>query len=371
MDYNLCIIKPNNDVYSETFIQNHIDFLKGNKTVLYGGDFPLYKNDGKFLMKSKLDIFIYLIQKRIFKQTNISVRNKALINYFQTKKIDVVLAEYGMVGASVYEACKAANVPLIIHFHGADAHHQPTVNKYIERYKKAFQYASSIVCVSKYMFDAIVKLGAPPEKIILNPYGVNLTKFKIGEKPDEGQTLFYVGRFVEKKSPLTLVKAFGIAKKQVPNAKLIMAGEGPLLQASKDLAEELRLTAAIDFPGIYTHEQVQKQMQNSCAFVQHSVVAPDGDCEGTPNSILEASASGLPVISTYHAGIKEAVIHGETGLLCEEHDVENFASNMITILKDLNFAKKLGAKGAEHIQLNYDLKQRIAVLDKVIENAIK
>ena len=109
--FNLCIIKPNASVYSETFIQNHIDNLAGNIFVLHGGAFPVYQQNGSYLIQSKLDLLIYLFQKRILKKSNIEVRNKALVKYLKGNKIDVVLAEYGMVGAAVCKACKQVPQP--------------------------------------------------------------------------------------------------------------------------------------------------------------------------------------------------------------------------------------------------------------------
>lgn len=369
MNYNLCIIKPNKSVYSETFIQNHIDYLQGNKIILYGGNFPLYKEDGSFLISSKFDLLLYLFQKRILKHNEIRVRNKALSQFLKRNRIDVVLAEYGMVGASICKACKLVKVPLIIHFHGADAHHYETVNKYIKQYKEAFEYASAIIAVSQFMLNKLIQLGAPKDKIFLNPYGVDLNKFTNSSPEVSSNTLFFAGRFVEKKAPQVLIKAFGIVKKSVPNAKLIMAGNGPLLEDSKLLAKKLNLN--IEFPGVYSHQQVKEKMQMVRGFVQHSVIATDGDAEGTPNSILEASASGLPVISTFHAGISEAVIDKKTGLLSNENDIEAFANNMITILKDGFYAKELGVMGAKHISEHYNLKLRILALDKIIQNSLK
>lgn len=370
MSYNLCIIKPNKSVYSETFIQNHIDCLSGNISVLYGGAFPIYQQDGSFLIKSKLDLLIYIFQKRILKSKNIPVREKALTNYFEVNKINVVLAEYGMVGASIYKVCEKAKVPLIIHFHGADAHHLPTIKKYLKEYKSAFKYASAIVCVSLFMKQALNDLGAPEEKLILNPYGVDLKKFIKAQPEQAPDILFFAGRFVEKKAPLTLIEAFSIVKKEVSDAKLILAGNGPLLMEAKELAKKLALENDIEFPGVYSHQQVLQKMKQVRAFVQHSVIAKDGDSEGTPNSILEASASGLPVISTFHAGINEAVIDGVTGLLSNENDVNAFAENMIKVFKDKDLAKKLGEMGADHIKKNYDLKTRISTLDDIIKKAI-
>lgn len=369
MAYNLCIIKPNKAVYSETFVQNHIDYLDGNKVVLYGGDFPLYKPDGSYLIKSKLKLLVYLIQKKLLKKTDIEVRNQALVSFLKEKAVDVVFAEYGTVGATVCKACKTANVPLVVHFHGADAHHQPTVVKYLERYQSVFSYAAKIIAVSSTMVDRLVDLGANREKVLLNPCGVNLDKFSKTRLACTPKVLFFVGRFVEKKAPDIVISAFAVVKSKIPEAQLIMAGEGPLLAQSQILAKELGLAHAIAFPGVYSHVQVQAQMKKVRGFVHHSVTTADGDCEGTPTAILEASASGLAVISTYHAGIKEAVIHQKTGLLCKERDVATFAKNMLAILENEDYAKELGRNGAKHMQLNYDLKLRINSLNEVIKHA--
>jgi len=370
MSYNLCIVKPNQNSFSETFVAEHIKRLAGNKKVIYGGAFPVYDHQGNYLIKSKIDLLCYLIQKRIFKKKNIKVRTKALANYLKREKIDIVFAEYGMVGASIWKACEIAGVPLIIHFHGADAHHNPTIEKYKEDYHLAFEYASYIICVSKFMFDALIKLGAPLQKLVLNPYGVDFEKIGISHPENNLPTLFFAGRFVEKKAPKTLVNAFYLVKKEIKDAKLIMAGDGPLLKETKILAKSLGLEKDIEFPGVYTHQKVLHQMNTVRAFVQHSVIAHDGDSEGTPNSILEASASGLPVISTFHAGIKEAVIDQITGLLSKENDIESFANHMIKVLKDKNYAHDLGIEGVVHIKKNYDLKFRISALDNIIQKAI-
>src|SRR3954468_6316445 len=109
--FNLCIIKPNKEVFSETFIQAHIDRLPGNKKVLYGGSFPVYDDEGNYLIKSKIGLLSYLIQKRLFNKKDIKVRTNALVEYLKQQQINIVLAEYGMVGAMITDACKIVNVP--------------------------------------------------------------------------------------------------------------------------------------------------------------------------------------------------------------------------------------------------------------------
>lgn len=369
--FNLCIIKPNGNAFSETFIQEHINRLPGNKKVLYGGAFPVYDDQGKFLIKSKLGLISYLIQKRIFKKKRIGVRTSALTSYLKQEKIDVVLAEYGMVGASVTEACKAANVPLVIHYHGADVHHKPTVAAYFDLYQDAFKYASAFIAVSGDMVGALIKLGAPAEKIIKASCGVDTDRFPLLDISKSGRSFLSVGRFVEKKSPESVIRAFKIVNDKFADAKLQMVGAGPLMESAKSLVAELDLNESVSFSGVLKTEEIKVLMQQARCFVQHSVTATNGDKEGTPVTILEAGASGLAIVSTLHAGIQEAVVSGETGLLVPEHDIQGMAGEMIKIAQDVNLASALGIKEAAYIRKNYNIKDRIKTLTTVLQQAIK
>lgn len=369
--YTLCIIKPNNVTYSETFIQAHIDRLSGTKKVLYGGSFPLYKQDGSYLISSKWGILSYLIQKRIFKKKDIGVRTQALIDYLKKEKIDVVLAEYGTVGAMVSESCRLARVPLVIHFHGTDAHHKATLVANKIKYQQAFDYASAIVGVSGDMITNLHKHGAPLNKLVLNPYGVNTNLFTSINVSSSLPYFLSVGRFVAKKSPISTVQAFRQVVDQFPQAHLWMVGDGPLLEETKLAAANLGLKQHITFTGVQSTAQILERMKHMRCFVQHSVTAVSGDMEGTPNTILEASASGLPVVSTRHAGIKEAVVEGQTGYLVDELDVQGMANHLLAIAASSDLAQTLGTAGRAHILAHYKIEDQIANLDRIIENCIR
>lgn len=368
--FNLCIIKPNKNAFSETFIQEHIDRLPGNKKVLYGGAFPVYDNEGRFLIRSKLGLLSYLIQKKIFNRKDIPVRTKALANYLKKECINVVLAEYGMVGAMVTEACKIANVPLVIHFHGADVHHYPTVSAYQDLYQNAFEYASKLIAVSNDMVEALVRMGAPREKIVNSSCGVDVAKFPLLDISSSKRNFLSIGRFVEKKSPQSVVRAFKMIVEKFPDAKLWMVGNGPLFEDTKKLISDLGLNDSITLTGVLNTEEIKKLMHQSRSFVQHSVTAANGDMEGTPVTILEAGSSGLAIVSTAHAGIKEAVINGETGYLVPEHDIQGMADYMVKIAQDAELASALGVKESAHINKNYNINSRINILAAILQQSI-
>ena len=93
--------------------------------------------------------------------------------------------------------------------------------------------------------------------------------------------------------------------------------------------------------------------------------------EGTPLAVLESSVSGLPVVSTIHAGIPDVIVNNETGLLCQEHDVEAMTNNMIKIFDDRNDSIAMGEKGKRHILSHFTLSRHIDVLDEIIDKAYR
>ena len=120
--------------------------------------------------------------------------------------------------------------------------------------------------------------------------------------------------------------------------------------------------------GVLSPERIAEELRHARCFVQHSIRSLDGDSEGSPNSILEAAASGLPVVSTLHAGIRESVIHGKTGFLVEEGDIDGMAAYMKTIANNPELAGTMGRKGREHILKNYNLEEQIEKLKSLILN---
>src|SRR3546814_20074502 len=105
-ELTLCIIKPNKVNYSEPFVEAHIKRLPGNKKVVYGGFFHLYGHDGRFLIRSKLRLGLYLFQKRVLRRTDIPVRSRAFTRFLCEKNVDVVRAKNGPTGSCEIPDCR-------------------------------------------------------------------------------------------------------------------------------------------------------------------------------------------------------------------------------------------------------------------------
>jgi glycosyltransferase involved in cell wall biosynthesis len=290
-----------------------------------------------------------------------------LRKFFETNEIDVVLAEYGLTGIRALRLCKELKMPLVVHFHGYDAYSSEVIDRYKETYRKMFVYSRALISVSRHMTEQLIRLGAPSEKVFYNPYGVDITRFNQAAPLTSPPQVLAVGRFIEKKAPYLTILAFKKVLRRLPTARLIMVGDGALLDVCRKMINSLHMEYAVDLKGVVNHGEVATLMRQSRLFVQHSVMASSGDSEGTPNTILEASASALPVVSTRHAGIADVVIDGKTGFLVDEGDVDGMSEYMCQLLSNAELAAEMGKNGSEYVSKNFNIEASIKNLRHIIE----
>lgn len=361
----LAILSPQNFNQAETFIKNHITHLPFEKIVIYGGNFPyLTVSDQPSVWHVRAYNTINAIKQRfgIPTQTFKAYHLKKILKKHQ---VDIVFAEYLITGAEVVEVCKSINIPVIAIALGYEISQYDVIELYKSKYKALFQYAKHILVVSNHMTKNLIELECPKDKIVYSPASPSADFFEISPH-FSNFSILAVGRFVDKKAPQLTIKAFSQVLKECPEAKLIMAGDGPLLFECKTLVKELNIENQVVFNGRITKEQHKQLLTDALMFVQHSLIAENGDSEGTPVAILEASAAGLPIVSTRHAGIPNVVKDTQTGFLVDENDIENMAQKMIVLLQDKDLAKTLGKEGKHYIKSNFTLENHIETISNCI-----
>jgi colanic acid/amylovoran biosynthesis glycosyltransferase len=285
---------------------------------------------------------------------------------FRRVRAEVVLAEYGTVGAEVLPACRRLGLPLVVYFRGYDATRKSVVEDHLSAYRELFAAAYGIVAVSHSIAGHLIRMGCPADKIVVSPSGVDTERF-VGAVPERSDPQFItVGRMVEKKGPHLTLLAFARVLEDVPSARLLMIGEGELMAICRDVARGLSMEGAVTFLGAQSQHVVAPAMQVARALLLHSIVASSGDSEGTPNVILEAGAMGLPVVATRHAGIPDVVIEGETGLLVEERDVAGMVANILRLARDPALAGELGRNAAAHVRKYYTVDQSLDRLTRLL-----
>ncbi|MGB1308740.1 MAG: glycosyltransferase [Oceanihabitans sp.] len=365
---NIALFSPNQNPYSETFIQAHKNYLK-EKVFYYYGVGPGIALENHAKLASKFKINALKVLKNVTKGSTTFVEEKIITGSLKKNKIDVVLVEYGNHANYLLPIIKKSGLPMVVHFHGFDA----TVYSHLtenNNYKQLFKYASKIIAVSTDMEAKLLALGCPSEKLFYNANAAQPKFLEITPTFKE-KHLVFIGRFKNKKAPYYTILAFKEVLKKHPDAKLLLAGGGVLKEVCENLVSYYKIENNVKFLGVITPEQFVTILENAQGFVQHSVTAENGDMEGMPISVLEASSAGLPVISTYHAGIKNVVVHEKTGLLCEEHDVATMANNMLRILDDKAFARKLGAAGKKRIMEAFSFQKHIQGIQQLLEDACK
>ena len=379
-NHNILIVSPHKVALTETFINSHIERLDANKFYLYGYDLnyrdgndkslaDFYKDKPNFFsrFKSLLPHYLYYKLEQHRKRQN---SNENLISrYIRENKIDLVLAEYGIAGSYIAPICKVLNIPLLVHFHGYDASRYDILESYKTGYQLMFQTAQRIIVVSKAMAKALESLGCPKNKLVLNTYGPHpdFTKTTVNYGSNY---LISVGRQTFKKAPYLLLLAFKKVIGQNPELRLKIIGDGELYGITKNMIKSLGLEKQVFLLGGLERPEIIKQMKTAFVFVQHSIVAHNGDSEGTPVGIIEAMAAGLPVVSTKHAGIPDVVKHKNTGYLVEENDVNEMAKYMLDLSRDRDLVEKMGQRGKEFINSNFTMDGHIETLNSTINDIL-
>ncbi len=365
MKKNIAIISPNQNVYSETFIQAHRK-LEGDIFFYFDGYFPnqLENKDDLKISKRKYLVYYFLRQFGLIKDKGIKyyLFRKSLKRH----NIQVVLAEYGPTGAEVCDICENLGIPLMVHFHGFDASRKSILEQYGHGYKALFIYVTHVIVVSKEMENNLKIIGCPSHKIVLNICGANPIFFQVSTQFESNRFLC-VGRFVEKKAPHLTIFAFHELVKKGYDARLAMIGEGPLKGPCIALANALQIADKIDFKGVLSPEEIACVFAESICFLQHSVTAASGETEGTPVAAIEAMTSGLPLIVTRHAGLIDLVEKSQAGFLVNELDIGDMANKMEYILNNIEKARQLGEAGRRYAKENLRIEDSLNAINSLIK----
>jgi len=247
----------------------------------------------------------------------------------------LIHAHFGTDGLLVLPLARALGVPLITSLRGYDVTRsdgallgsgRPIWIRYALGKKRLQRDGTLFLAVSDALRKQAIARGYPAARTITHYNGVDLDRFQPDVTPRESGLVLHVGRLVEKKGTKVLIEA--VAK--VADTKLIVIGDGPLRTALERQARELG--DRVRFLGELPSDEVAQWMRRASVLAAPSVTAADGDAEGLPNVVVEAAASGLPVVGTRHSGIPEAVDDGATGFLVPENDAEALAARLTELL---------------------------------------
>lgn len=361
----LAICSPFFGALSETFIKNHIERIKPGKTVVLTSN---------IVNKNWVNVPFIQVQYGMSFSKYDEENERKIVAFFNEHKVSHILVEYGCHGTEIVELnARKLKLPIFIHFFGFDASQMLQNTEMVSYYKWMYNNVNGIVTINNPMTTRLQKIFGNDKKLIKNSLGISIPITYKNNISDEICRFIFVGRFVEKKAPLHLIKAFLIAFQKYPKMTLDMIGnEGvenknsELFIQTVDMVREFNLENIIRLHGARSHEYMFEQFEKSSVYVQHSITAPDGDAEGLPIAILEAASYGLPVISTFHEGIPEEVENNVSGFLVQENDIETMAEKMIELAKSIPLRKKMGEAGRKKMEEEFRLEYSIKNLQRII-----
>lgn len=312
------------------------------------------------------------------------------IKNLQALSPTLIHAHFGLDGVFALPLAKKLNIPLIVTFHGyyATADIDLTEKKtwydysldylkrrgqffrelYIRKRDRLFQEADCFIAVSEFIRSKLIAKGCPPEKIQVHYIGIDIDKFTPNPTIIREPIVLFVGRLVEKKGCEYLIRAMAEVQVKMPNVELVIIGDGILRYHLENLAANS--LKRYRFLGVQPPEIVKEWMSKSLLLSAPSITTPQGESEGLPIVILEAMAMGLPVVSCVHAGIPEAIIHEETGLLTAEKDWETIGQYIVTLLEDRGLRSRFAIAARQRIEQKFNLKYNTAQLEGIYNSIV-
>jgi len=189
--------------------------------------------------------------------------------------------------------------------------------------------------------------------------GLNLVEFGRADFFSMLPLIIAVGRLIAKKGFANLIHACGLLAERGKSFQCEIIGEGPLENELRAQIEQLGLQNRVALPGAKPQWDIRQRLAAANVFVLASVVDSQGGMDNLPTVIMEAMATGLPVISTDIGGIPEMVVQNETGFLVQPGDAVGLAGTIEKVMDDRRLAQKLGHAGYERAQKLFSIEQNV------------
>ncbi len=222
----------------------------------------------------------------------------------------------------------------------------------------------------------LASLNCPREKIsnlLYATWGVNTELFTNqiqGNEPDMGPNgILFVGRLIEQKGILVLLEAFNKVKKQIPDARLFIIGEGPLKDKINQFANSKGLANSIHLLGTILNQHLPPYFRAARVTVAPSItIQRSAEQVGMVN--IQSIACGTPVISTFSGSIPEFVTDGVTAILVPEQDPGALADAIVRVLSNQQLRNHLSQNCRSYVEEHYDARKNIDKVETVLWNRL-
>jgi len=270
---------------------------------------------------------------------------------------DVIHCHFGPLGLLAVRLRELGGIQgrIVTTFHGFDI--TAAVQEKGEGvYAELFEKGDLFLPISELWHRRLIELGCPAERIAVHRMGIDLERFRFGAC-DIGTPLELVSvtRLTHKKGLEYSIRAVAALCAEGRNVHYRIAGDGPLRPELEALIQELGVAGKVELLGAIDQDAAAALLASADVLLAPSVTAPNGDMEGIPVALMEAMATGLPVVTTRHSGIPELVTHNVSGYLAAEHDVDGLADGIRTICDNPAIASEWAEAARRTVQERHDI----------------
>lgn len=321
--------------------------------------------------------------RTLVKFYNVPIAPSVFLEMLKEEKPDIIHAHQYPVFFSDMSAIisRLRDIPLVLHIHVV-AEPKSTFSSlassiyYRTSGKLAFNTSQRVI-VPSFAYSALLgKMGVKRKKIRIIPYGIDLSRFHLKNDDEsfrkliqcsESKLILTVGRLSYQKGFQYLISAMPIVLREIPNAKLVIVGEGEQFAYLSGLVQSLDLTTSVIFTGSLTNEKIPMAYAAADVFVLPSMFESFGLV------LVEAQAAGKPVIATRVGGTIEALIENKTGLLVDRGNPEQLAKAILLVLLNKDLARKMGENGIrfvnEKFDINNNVKNVVSLYKELLDNS--
>jgi glycosyltransferase involved in cell wall biosynthesis len=292
----------------------------------------------------------------------------------------LIHAHFGFDGVEAWPIARRLGVPLLVTLHGSDIttrmewFAEGRAGRRWSNYPKrlarlASEKSVTFIAISENIRQAAIAAGLPESRIAVRRIGIDRARFTPGSVPlaQRRPVILFLGRLVEKKGARFLLEAFKTVRGRLPQAELVIAGDGP---ERAELAQRAASLGGVRFVGAFTRDQANALLAEARVFCLPSITAESGDAEGLPLVILEAQAAGVPVVTSARGGATEGIEDGVTGFAFPERDVEQLAQKLLLLLTDDALATRFSAAAPDFVAEHHDLFKQTADLETLYDLAV-
>lgn len=296
---------------------------------------------------------------------------RSLLHLFTGQHLKVIHAHYGQNGIKALRLKRSTGLPLLTSFYDEDITARPEQDPhYRTLLNELFSEGDLFAVSNQHMKGMAIRWGCPETKLRVLPGGVNLERLHYHPRiysKDGPLSVLSVGRLVEKKGMDTLIEAIRLVKEAGVETQATIMGEGELKEALEAQIQRAGLVDQVKLVGSQSSQQVSQALQEADLFVLASRTAVNGDQEGLPLVMVEAMAVGVPVISSFHAGIPELIRDRVTGCLVPPADSEALARRICEYAREPTLWQPYVGASRLSVERNHDLKEQAGRLYRLYE----